>query len=185
MNRQGSFSLKSFKNLQTSLKKRTIKPRLNKINLKDYKFNVQNGSAIILELYKEIETINFYKRPYTFGIVFRSFLEMCCTQWSRNFKFFNKIKSKVRKPGKTEDPKLREFLVYFKNTEEVPFDRAIKSSIGKFLNEQNNKNMTTINFLHKINHSNTTTINGNLHKEMLNTLEQLLRELLKENNANS
>ena len=186
LKQKGSFSLNSFKKPKTPSKKRlTSTPKLKKKTLKDYSFNIPHGSAIILELYKEIETIDFYKKPYTFGIVFRSFLEMCCAQYSRNFSLFKKIKSKVRKKRQNEDPRLKEFLLYFKNSNEVLFDQAVKSSIGNFLNEQNSKNMTTINFLHKINHSNTTTVNGTLHTQMLNTLEQLLRELLKERDANS
>ena len=184
---KGTFSMGSFKRIRIAEKpSKKSKPTLRKRNLKDYNFFIPGDSSIILKVYKEIEIIDFHRKPYTFVMVFRAFLHMCCSQYVRNEDLIQKIKEQRKEKRKDKyhkDPTLKEILVYFYNN--TFKDGGIKKSIGKFINEQNTQ-ITTLDTLNSIHHSNTIFVNGELHKNMLDTLEQFLRALLKrKDNANS
>ena len=187
LSKRGTFSVNSFNKSKTTSKSKRTKPnsKLIKNTLKDYNFIISDRSAIILKVYEEIKVIDFYKKPYTFSMVFRAFLHMCCLQYAREYSLFDKIRKSERKAQiNKKDPTLGECLTYFKK-KDIFTDRGINSSIEAFMNSQSNSKMTTLETLNRVNHANTTTISGERHEEMLSTLEQFIRKLLRENNANS
>lgn len=176
LDEKGSFTFQSFKQPQSSISRRSKKSKINNQTLHDYQFNILSGSSIIRKIYEEVKDLNFDKKPYSFAVLFRTFLQLCCLQYARNTKILTKIKEKNE--NKNEDPTLHNYLTFFKN-DNVFQDNGVTKSIEKFLNKQNNCNMTTLNTLNQVNHGNTLTISGEQHGKMLDTLEQLLRYLLK------
>ena len=187
LNTTGSFSFKSFnKRIISNKFKKPKNPKIRKTKLKDYRFVIPHESSILNKIYSEIESHNFYSKPYSFAIVFRTFLHLCCIQFSRKHNLFKKIKKSERNNNtkNSPDPTLGECLNYFKKKTTFQ-DKGIERSIADFINKQNNPNMTTLNTLNTLNHANTITISGENHSKMLDTLEQLLRKLLEEKNANS
>ena len=182
LKKSGSFSFKSFKISTSNFKKerKGTTPKSIKNTLKDYDFIIHLKSEIISNAYKEIQLIDFYKKPYTFAMVFRAFLHMCCSQYARE----NDLLDKIKTYKETKDPTLKEILSYFSKKKSFN-DNAIEGSIKDFINPKNNTNFTTIEILNELNHANTKVSFGAHHKRMLDTLEQFLRKLLKESNANS
>ena len=134
LNKSGSFSINSFRGPKTPAKSKKVKtkPKLIKKNLKDYNFTIPHGSSVILNVYEEIKVIDFYKKPYTFAMVFRAFLHMCCSQYARESDLFEKIKKLERKQKNNKaDPSLKEILNYFQK-KNIFTDNAIKKSIEDF-----------------------------------------------------
>ena len=174
LKQKGNFNVDSFRNLKQPTIKSPKKFKASKKTLYDYQFSIYIRSSIIDNIYTEIEKLNFYNKPYSFAIVFRTFLHICCLQYSRNTKIFLKIKKENKDD---EDPTLGNYLNFFKD-KNVFQDNGIKKSIGNFLSKQN-RNMTTLNTLNQLNHGNTVVISGEQHSKMLDTLEQLLRKLLE------
>lgn len=178
LSKSGSFSLSSFKRaIKKAGEPQKKQPKANKKSLNDYDFKIPPGSSIILKVYEEIKSINFRTKSYTFAMVFRAFLNMCCVQYARANNLFGKIDKKG------ELPTLGECLNHFKD-EDTFSDKGVKSSIGSFLNNQQAGKITTLEILNRLNHSNTESISGDLHERMLDTLEQFLRKLLRGINAN-
>ena len=179
LEKRGNFTFTSFKQPKQSANRTSTKSKINKKKLDDYQFSISLQSSIIDKIYEEIKNVNFNNKPYSFAILFRSFLHVCCLQYARDTNIFQDIKGENNSKNRHgEDPTLGDCLNFFKN-ENTFQDNSVKKSIGKFLNKQHSHSMTTLNTLNILNHSNTETIEGKLHSEMLNTLEQFLRSLFK------
>ena len=178
LKKSGRFSSKSFNTITSepqSVEKKS-KPIILKRKLDAYGFNIrlQSESDIILKIYEEIKSIDFYKKPYTFAIVFRSFLHICCIQFARENGLLSEIKEN-REKKRNEGPSLNEILSFFlKNT--FKEDRGIIRSIHDFINKET-KNGVNLNVLNTIAHSNVRAISGEDLKKMLSSLEQFLRKL--------